>query len=67
MSILEQEDLVRVICDDVLGYGPLEPLLARDEISDIMVNGCDRTYIEIKGKVQDSDVRFADNGQLIGF
>ena len=65
MSILEQEDLVRDICNDVLGYGPLEPLLARDEISDIMVNGCDRTYIEIKGKVQNSDVRFADNGQLM--
>ena len=65
MSILEQEDLVRDICNDVLGYGPLEPLLARDEISDIMVNGCDRTYIEIKGKVQDSDVRFADNVQLM--
>ena len=65
MSILEQDDLVRDICNDVLGYGPLEPLLARDEISDIMVNGCDRTYIEVKGKVQNSNVRFADNGQLM--
>ena len=39
MSIAEQEELLEDICNDVLGYGPLEPLLARDEISDIMVNG----------------------------
>ena len=40
MSISEQEDLLEDICNDVLGYGPLEPLLARDDIADIMVNGC---------------------------
>jgi pilus assembly protein CpaF len=39
MSISEQEDLLEDICNDVLGYGPLEPLLARDDIADIMVNG----------------------------
>ena len=38
MSISEQEKLLDDICNDVLGYGPLEPLLARDDISDIMVN-----------------------------
>jgi pilus assembly protein CpaF len=65
MSVLEQDELVRDICNDVLGYGPLEPLLARDEISDIMVNGSDTTYIEVNGKVQPSNVRFADNGQLM--
>jgi len=36
MSIAEQEELLEDICNDVLGYGPLEPLLARDDISDIM-------------------------------
>src|ERR1700759_2238603 len=39
MSIAEQEELLDDICNDVLGYGPLEPLLSRDDISDIMVNG----------------------------
>ncbi len=39
MSISEQEELLDDICNDVLGYGPLEPLLARDDIADIMVNG----------------------------
>ena len=42
LSISEQEDLLDDICNDVLGYGPLEPLLARDDIADIMVNGPDR-------------------------
>ncbi len=65
MSIAEQEDLLEDICNDVLGYGPLEPLLARDDIADIMVNGADNTYIEVKGKVIPSTVRFADNAQLM--
>ena len=65
MSIAEQEDLLEDICNDVLGLGPLEPLLARDDISDIMVNGAFRTYIEVDGKVQETNVRFRDNAQLM--
>jgi pilus assembly protein CpaF len=65
MSIAEQEELLEDICNDVLGYGPLEPLLARDDIADIMVNGCDTTYIEVRGKVEQTNVRFADNAQLM--
>jgi pilus assembly protein CpaF len=65
MSIAEQEELLEDICNDVLGYGPLEPLLARDDIADIMVNGANTTYIEVAGKVQRTPVRFADNAQLM--
>ena len=65
MSIAEQEDMLDDICNDVLGYGPLEPLLARDEISDIMVNGAETTYIEVNGKVEPAAIRFADNSQLM--
>jgi pilus assembly protein CpaF len=65
MSIAEQEELLEDICNDVLGYGPLEPLLARDDIADIMVNGASTTYIEVAGKVQKTTVRFADNAQLM--
>ncbi len=65
MSIAEQEELLEDICNDVLGYGPLEPLLARDDIADIMVNGASTTYIEVAGKVQRTPVRFADNAQLM--
>jgi pilus assembly protein CpaF len=65
MSIAEQENLLEDICNDVLGYGPLEPLLARDDISDIMVNGAGTTYIEVNGKIQETNVRFRDNNQLL--
>ncbi len=65
MSIAEQEELLADIINDVLGYGPLEPLLARDDIADIMVNGADKTYIEVGGKVQLTNVRFRDNQQLM--
>ncbi len=65
MSIAEQEELLEDICNDVLGYGPLEPLLARDDICDIMVNGSGTTYIEVDGKVQKTNVRFADDQQLL--
>ena len=65
MSTAEQEEMLQDICNDVLGYGPLEPLLARDDIADIMVNGADITYIEVEGKVQVSPIRFANNVQLM--
>ncbi len=65
MSIAEQEDLLEDICNDVLGYGPLEPLLARDDIADIMVNGATRTFIEVGGKIQLTNIRFRDNAQLM--
>jgi pilus assembly protein CpaF len=65
MSIAEQEHLLQDICNDVLGYGPLEPLLARDDIADIMVNGAGRVFIEVGGKVQLTNVRFRDNAQLM--
>jgi len=65
MSIAEQDDLLNDICNDVLGYGPLEPLLARDDIADIMVNGAMRTFIEVGGKIQLTNIRFRDNAQLM--
>ncbi len=65
LSIAEQEDLLEDICNDVLGYGPLEPLLARDDIADIMVNGPTRCFIEVSGKIQLTNVRFRDNAQLM--
>jgi pilus assembly protein CpaF len=65
MSISEQEDLLDDICNDVLGYGPLEPLLARDDIADVMVNGSGTVYIEVAGKIQKTGIRFRDNQQLL--
>jgi pilus assembly protein CpaF len=65
MSIAEQEELLDDICNDVLGYGPLEPLLSRDDIADIMVNGAGTVFIEVAGKIQRTGIRFRDNQQLL--
>jgi pilus assembly protein CpaF len=65
MSIAEQEELLDDICNDVLGFGPLEPVLARDDISDVMVNGATTVYVEISGKIQRTGIRFRDNQQLL--
>ncbi|MFM8747102.1 MAG: CpaF family protein [Aestuariivirga sp.] len=65
LSTAEQEELLTDICNDVLGFGPLEPLLARDDIADIMVNGADTTFIEVAGRVERTAVRFRDNTQLL--
>ena len=65
MSIAEQEELLDDICNDVLGYGPLEPLLSRDDISDIMVNGAGTVFIEVAGQIQRTGIRFRDNQQLL--
>jgi pilus assembly protein CpaF len=65
MSISEQEELLEDICNDVLGYGPLEPLLARDDIADIMINGAHTSFIEVNGKMLKAGIQFADNAQLM--
>ena len=49
----------------MLGYGPLEPLLARDDIAGIMVNGATRIFIDVGGKTQLTGLRFRDNAQLM--
>jgi pilus assembly protein CpaF len=65
ISAAEQQLLITDICNDVLGLGPLEPLIARDDIADIMVNGCNKVYIEVDGKIELTDVKFRDNQQLM--
>ena len=51
--------------DDMLGYGPLETLLEEDGIADIMINGPDTVYVERKGKIQRTDIKFRDNQHLV--
>ena len=55
------DDLV----DDVLGFGPLEPLLAQDSLTDIMVNGPRDVYVELNGRIQHVDVHFRDSAHLL--
>ncbi len=60
----EQNELLSDICNDILGYGPLEPLLARDDIADIMVNGANQVFIEVNGRVRRRDP-FSRHEQLL--
>jgi pilus assembly protein CpaF len=61
----ERRQVVREITDDILGYGPLEPLLREDSISEVMVNGPDRIYVEREGKLELSRSTFVDDAHLL--
>ncbi len=61
----EQRDLVSLLLNDMLGLGPLEPLLADESITDIMVNGANQVWVERGGKLVLTDVRFRDEQHLL--
>jgi pilus assembly protein CpaF len=61
----ERRQVTREITDDILGYGPLEPLLRDDSITEVMVNAHDRVYIERHGKIEPADATFVDNAHLL--
>jgi len=65
LSLLEREKLVNEVLDEVLGLGPLEPLLKDPTISDILVNTHKSVYIERKGKLERTDVVFKDDAHLM--
>ena len=59
-----KESLVAAICDDLLGFGPLEPLLDDNTITEIMVNGPDHIFIERSGRKTLSEIQFDDESHL---
>jgi len=61
----ERRRLVTDVRDEMLGYGPLEPLLADPTISDILVNTAHKVYVERRGKLELTDVRFHDDAHLM--
>ncbi|MBI4875786.1 MAG: CpaF family protein [Acidobacteria bacterium] len=65
MTTAEQNKIVEEVLDEVLGLGPLETLLKEPTISDILVNGFNKVYIERFGKLALTPVRFKDNGHLL--
>ncbi len=60
LTVAERQVLVQSVTDDVLGYGPIDPLLRDDSITEIMVNGPDLVYVERSGKLVQTDVKFVD-------
>jgi pilus assembly protein CpaF len=61
----ERRQLVREITDDILGYGPLEPFLRDDTVTEVMVNAFDRIYVERLGKIDRTPAAFVDNAHLM--
>ncbi|AQS38114.1 Flp pilus assembly protein, ATPase CpaF [Shewanella psychrophila] len=56
---------VKNLVDELIGLGPLQPLLEDDTINDIMVNGCDQIFYERHGKIHSSEVVFVNEAQLL--
>ena len=65
MTAAEQARMVEEVLDEVLGLGPLEPLLKEPSISDILVNRHNKVYIERNGKLAETSVRFKDDAHLL--
>jgi len=65
LSVIQRRQVVRQIEDEVMGLGPLEPLLADPSVSDILVNGPNSIYVERSGKLQRTAVRFNDDAHLL--
>jgi len=65
LTAAEKQQLSEEVLDEVFGLGPLEPLLQDASVSDILVNGHRQVYVERKGLLEETGVRFHDNGHLL--
>jgi pilus assembly protein CpaF len=65
LNLKEQQGLVELLLNDMLGLGPLEPLLADETVTDIMVNGANKVYVERKGKLVLTEVRFRNDAHVM--
>src|SRR5688572_18066714 len=65
LNRIEREKLIEEILDETLGFGPLEPLLKDPTVSEIMVNGAKKVYVERRGKLEKTEVGFRDNDHLL--
>ena len=65
LNATELKSIVRLLVDDMVGLGPLEPLLHDESVTDIMVNGPYQVYVERKGKVELTDVVFRDDPHVL--
>ncbi len=64
LAAIDRERLIEEITADILGFGPLERFLADDTVTEVMVNGFDRVYIERAGKIEATDASFVDDDHL---
>src|SRR5213592_2933171 len=65
LNRMERERLIDEVLDETFGFGPLEMLLKDPTVSDILVNGPHKVYVERRGKLEKSEVKFRDNEHLL--
>ncbi|WP_245982768.1 CpaF family protein [Trinickia fusca] len=65
MTMIEQSQIIDEMLNDMFGVGPIEPLLADDTVTDILVNGADQVYVERHGKLELTPLKFRDNAHVI--
>jgi pilus assembly protein CpaF len=64
LAAVDRERLIQEITADILGYGPIEPFLADHSVTEVMVNGFDRIYIERDGRIEATGATFVDDEHL---
>ena len=64
LSVAARQRIAIQVEDEIMGLGPIEPLLADKTVADILVNGWDQVYVERRGKLEATDVRFRDDAHL---
>ena len=62
---VDRDMVKKELFDDIMGYGAIQPLIDSDAYSEIMVNGYDHVYVESKGKLVLTDIKFRDNEHLM--
>jgi pilus assembly protein CpaF len=60
-----RQQIFRDVLDDLLGYGPIQPLLEDPDITEVMINGANKVYIERDGKLVKTNIIFADDNQVL--
>ncbi len=65
LSRAEKEQLRKEVIANILGYGPLEPLLEDETITEILVNGPNQVFVERRGRLTETDIRFRSNSELM--
>lgn len=65
ISRVERESITKQVMDEILGYGPISPYLAQEDITEIMINGPHRVYVEKKGKIILTPTRFRDDEHVL--
>lgn len=65
VSRAERMRMLDLLLSDILGFGPIQPLLDRDDITEVMVNGSENTYIEFEGKLTRTDIKFIDDSHVL--